>query len=159
MVIGCLSAYEMQYVISQQFILIYLSVHILIKCTHKQHVIHFSNNNTQNDPNLGPIKNRAPLGPFTFITELFGYQNTPQNPKTSVLGSKPNLNTVQDCPKIVPKIMSGPSANNLENLARTVLKQSRLDCPKKVLKISKNSYTQSKKFGIEIYGLSRPLKI
>ena len=95
---------QMHYFNSQQFMLIYLSMHILTKFTHK----------------TGHL-----LVPSRFITELLGYQNTPQNPKTSVPGSKPDLNTVQDYSEIVPKILFGLSANNPKNSTRTVRKQFR----------------------------------
>ena len=85
-----------------------------------------------------------------FVTELLWYQNTPQNLKTSVPRLKPSSNSVKDCPKTVPKILSR------SNYQKTVPKFSS-DCSKTVPKIPKNSYTQSQKFGIEIYSLSRSL--
>ena len=89
-VLGCPSAYELQYAISQQFMLIYLSMHILNKFTHKQHVMHFSNNNTQNGPNLGPIKNRAPLGPFTVQHRIIRIPKHTTKPKDISPGIKTN---------------------------------------------------------------------
>ena len=136
----------MQYAISQQFMLIYVSMHILTKFTHKQHVIHFSNNNTQNNPNLGPIENRAPLGPFIVRHRIIGIPKHAIKPKdiSSEIKTKPQHNPglPENCPR-----------------------KSYPDCLQTILKIQprlsenspKNSYTQSKKLGTEIYCLSWPL--
>ena len=135
-------------------------MHILTKLTHKQHVIHFSNNNTQNELNLGPIENRAPLGPFTVRHRIIGIPKHTKKPKDI----SPRIKTK-------PQHNPGLPENSLGNPIRTVRKQSQKfspDCPKTipkfspncqkiVPKISKNSYTQSKNFSTEIYGLSRPL--
>ena len=61
--------------------------------------------------------------------------------------------------------LPGTSSKNFQNSVpkscpdcpKAVLKFS-LDCLKIVPKIPKNSYTQSQKFGTEIFGLSRPLR-
>ena len=143
------SAYEMQYIISQQFMLIYLSMHILTKFIHKQHVIHFSNNNTQNCLNLGPIENRALLGPFMVHHRIIGIPKLTTKPKDLSPGIKTKLQHSPGLPENSPK-----------NLFRTIRKQFPKFSPdysKTVPKIPKNSYTQSKKLGTEIYGLSRPL--
>ena len=103
---------------------LYLSMHILTKYTHKQHVMHFSNNNTQNGQNLGPIKNWVPLGSFTVHYRIIEIQKHPIKPKDISPRIKTKPNTVQDCSKIVPKILSRLSVNNPKNLARTVRKQS-----------------------------------
>ena len=150
----------MHYAYLQQFILIYLSMHILTKLTHKQHVIHFSNNKTQNGSILGPIKNRTPLGPFTVHHRIIGIPKHTTKPKD-----------ISPWIKTKPQHSLGLPENSPENPLRTVRKKSRKfssnhtktvlnlspDCPKTVLKIPKNSYAQSKKLGTEIYGLSRPL--
>ena len=110
------------------------------------HIIR-SSNNTQNGSNLGPIYNRAPLGPFTVrhrITVVPKHttkpkdisrgiktkpelssrlpENSPKNPVHSVRKQSQKFNL--NCPKIVPKFNP--------------------ECPKTVLKIPKNSYTQPK---------------
>ena len=81
---------------------------------------------------------------------------TPQNPKTSVSGSKQNPNSVRNCPKTVLKFQLGLSENIPKNSARTVPKQSQ-NYTRLSENSLKNSYTQSKNLGTEIYGLSRPL--
>ena len=147
----------MQYAISQQCMLIYLSMHILKISTHRQHVIHFSNNNTQNGPNLGPIGNKAPLGPFMVHHRIIGISKHTTKPKD-----------ISTRIKTKPQHSLRLPENSLENLVRTVRKQSQKfssncaktvpkfssDCPKTVQKTSKKSYTQSKKLRTEIYGLS-----
>ena len=87
-----------------------------------------------------------------FINKLQRYRKTKQNPKTSVPGLKPNLNTIRKCSKIVPKILSKMSKNSPKNSARTVRKQSRKFSPyylKTIPKISKHSYTQSQIVGLK----------
>ena len=71
-----------------------------------------------------PYKRGHLLVPSRIVIELPCYQNTPQNPKTLVPGSKLNLNLVLDCPKTVLKIMSGLFENSPKNSTRTVQKQS-----------------------------------
>ena len=134
---------------------------ILTKFTHKQHVIHFSNNNTQNGQNLGPIGNRAPLGPFTIhhrIIEILKHTTKPKDISPGI--------------KTKPQYSPGLPENSPKNPVWTVHKQSQKfslncvkivpkfspDCSRTVLKIPKNPYTQSKKLGTEIYGLSRSLR-
>ena len=121
----------------------------------------FSNNNTQNGQNLGPIENMAPLGPFTIHHQIIVIPNHTTKPKDII----PDIKTK---PQYSPRLLE----NSPENPIRTVLKQSgkfspncaktvpkfSLDYPKTVLKIPKNSYTQSKKLGTEFYGLSRLLR-
>ena len=137
---------------------------ILKKFTQKQHVIHFSNNNKQNGPNLGPIENRAPLGPFTVYHQIIGIPKHTTKPKDISPGIKTK-------PQHSPGLPENSLENSLEIHARTVRKQSRKFspncaktvpkfspyCPETVPKILKNSYTQSKKLGTEIFGFSRPL--
>ena len=112
-VLGCPSAYEMQYAISQQFMLIYLIMHILTKFTHKQHFIHFSNNNTPNGPNLGRIENRAPLGPFTVHHRIIGI------PKHTT-----KLKDISPMIKTKPQHSPGLPKNSPKNHVQTVRKQS-----------------------------------
>ena len=119
-VLGCPSAYEMQYVISQQFMLIYLSMHILTKFTHKQHVIHFSNNNTQNGPNLGPIENRAPLGPFTVNHRIIGISKHTTKPKDT----SPWIKIKPQYSPELPENLTRTMRKQFQNSARTVRKQS-----------------------------------
>ena len=91
-----------------------------------------------------------------FATELLWYQNTPQNPKTSVLGLKPNPNLAPDWPKTIPKILSGLSENSPK--IQPELSENSLEIQLRLFENSpKNSYTQPQKFGTEIYGLSRSL--
>ena len=136
--------------------LIYLSMHILTKFKHTQHVIHFSNNNTQNGPNLGPIKNRASLGPFTVHHRIIGILKHTTKPKDISTGIKTKPQHSRGRPKNPIMTISKQSRKFSPNCAKTIPKFSS-DCSKTVSKISKNSYTQSKKLGTEIYGLSRPL--
>ena len=124
-----------------------------------QHIIR-SSNNTQNGPNLGPIYNRAPLGPFTVRHRITVIPKHTTKPKDISPGIKTK-----------PEPSLGLSENSSENPVWTVKKQSRnfnpncpktvskfsSDCLKTVPKIPKNSYTQSKKFETKIYDLSWPL--
>ena len=130
--------------------LIHLSMHILTKLTHKQHVIHFSNNKAQNGQNLEPIENRAPLDPFTIHNRIIRIPKHTTKPKDISPGIKTKS-----------KYSPGLLENSPENPVRTVREQSQKfnpNCPKIVLKIPKNFYTQSKKLGTEIYCISRPLR-
>ena len=139
-------------------------MHILIKFTRKQHVIHFSNNNTQNGANLGPIENRTPLGPFTVHHRIIRIPKHTTKPKEISPGMKtkpqhsPGLpeNSPENSPKIPVRTVRKQSQKFSPNCAKTVPKFSPY-CPKTVPKILKNSYIQSKKFGTKIYGLSLPL--
>ena len=79
---------------------------------------------------LDPYNAGHLLVPSRFITELLGYQHTPQNPKTSVSGSKPN-----------PEPSPGLPENNSKNALWTIRKHSRNfnpNCSKTVLKFSPN---------------------
>ena len=112
---------------------------------------------TQNGPILGPIYYRAPLGPFTVRHRIIGIPKHTTKPEDI-------------SPRIKTKPQHSPELpeNSSENLVRTVRKfnsncsktipKFSPDCLKTVSKILKNSYTQSKKFGTEIYRLSRPLR-
>ena len=128
----------MQYVILQQFMLIYLSMHILTKFTHKQHVIHLSNNNKQNGPNLGLIENRAPLGPFTILHRIIGILKHTTKPKDISPGIKTK-------PQYSPRLPE----NSPENLVRTVSKKSQkfsLNCAKTIPKFSMDCPKRISKF-------------
>ena len=119
------------------------------------HIIR-SSNNTQNDLTLGPIYNRAPLGPFTVC----------HRPKHT---TKPE--DISPGIKTKPEPSPGLPENSSENPVWTVRKQLQNfnpnclktvpkfspDCLKTVQKIPKNSYTQSKNFETEIYGRLWPL--
>ena len=99
--------------------------------SHTLHVIHQSHN-TQQGHNLGPIQQGTsrsrhkpePVWFHTSIQSLY-HKTSNQTPKTSVSESKPNPNSVQDCPKIVLKFQPRLSENSPENSVRTVKKQSR----------------------------------
>ena len=135
--------------------LIYLSMHILTKFTHKQHVIHFFNNNTQNGPNLGPIENRAPLGPFTIHQRIIGIPKHTTKPKDISPGIKTKSQYSPGLPEHPVRTDRKQSQKFNPDYPKTVPKLN-TDCPKTVPKIPKNSYTQSKKLGTKIYGLSWP---
>ena len=120
-----------------------------------------SSNNTQNNQNLGPIYNRAPLGPFTVRHRITVIPKPTTKPEDISPGIKKK-----------PEPSSGLPENSSENPVWTVRKQSRnfnQNCPKTVSKFSpnclkivqkilKNCYTQFKKFETKIYGLSWPLR-
>ena len=88
-----------------------ISKHAYINKVHTQTTCYsFSNNNTQNDPNLGPIKNKAPLGPFTVHHRIIGIQKHTTKPKDVSPGIKTR-------PQYSPGLP--------ENLVQIVRKQSR----------------------------------
>ena len=106
-----------------------------------------SSNNTQNNQNLGPIYNRAPLSPFTVrhrITVIPKHTTKPEDISPGI--------------KTKPEPSFGLPENSSENPVWTVRKQSRNfnpncsktvskfspNCLKTVQKILKNCYTQFK---------------
>ena len=95
-----------------------------------------------------PYKTEHLLVPSRFITE---YYDTETCHKTRRHQSRDQNQT---------STQSGTARNSPENSVMIVQKQYRKfspNCSKTILKISKNSYTQSKNLRTEIYGLSRPL--
>ena len=122
--------------------LIHLSMHILTKLTHKQHVIHFSNNNAQNGQNLAPIENRTPLDPFTIHNRIIRIPKHTTKPKDISPGikTKPQYSPglLENSPENPVRTVRKQSQKFNPNCAKTVLKFS-LDCPKIVLKISTRS--------------------
>ena len=128
----------MHYAYLQQFILIYLSMHILTKFTKKKHVIHFSNNKTQNGPNIGPIENRTPLGPFTVHHQIIGIPKHTTNPKDISSGIKTKLQyspgLLENSPENPVRAVRKKSRKFSSNCAKTVLNFSP-DYPKTILKI------------------------
>ena len=124
------------------------------------HIIR-SRNNTQNGQNLGLIYNRALFGPFTVRHRISMIPKHTTKLEDISLGiktkplSSPKL--IENSPEISAWTVKKQSRNFNPNCPKTVSKLSP-DCLKTVSKIPKNSYTQSKKLGIEIYGLSQPLR-
>ena len=129
----------MQYAISKPLMLIYLSMHILTKFTHKQHVIHFSNNNTQNGPNLRPIENRASFGPFTVHHRIIRIPKHTTKPKDISPGIKTKSQYSPGLPENSPenhvRTLRKQSQKFSQNCAKIVPKFSPI-CPKTVPKIS-----------------------
>ena len=123
------------------------------------HIIR-SSNNTQNDPNLGLIYNRALLGPFTVghrITVIPKHTTKPKDISHEIKTKpEPSPGLPENSPENAFRTIRKQSQNFNQNCLKTVPKFS-LACLKSVPKIPKNSYTQSKKFKTEIYGLSWPL--
>ena len=123
------------------------------------HIIR-SSNNTQNDPNLGPIYNRPPLGPFTVCHRITVIPKHTIKPEDISPGIKtkpePSLGLPENSSKNTIWTVRKQSQNFNLNCSKIVPKFSP-NCLKTVPKIPKNFYTQSKKFETEIYNLSWPL--
>ena len=136
--------------------LIYLSMHILTKFTHKQHVIHFSNNNTQKWPKYRTHIKQGTSWSLHGLSPNYWDTKTHHKPKDISLGikTKPQYNPrlPENSPKNPVRTVSKQSRKFSPNCPKTVLKFSP-DCPKTIPKIPKNSYTQYKKLGTEIYGI------